>query len=266
MIVDKINAYLSGEGKPVDKAILNDVEKLSVWSFERQFGERQEQKATLRLSSIGRCLRQQAYRALGVEENGKEIDARAKMVFAMGDLTEIVVVGLIKAVGIIVDSVGHDQATVDIDGIVGHPDGIVTISGNSYLLEVKSMSSFSFKDFEQGILDEGYRYQINAYMSALSLSKAIVIALNKDAGVLSEMIVSRDDLIVADIKNRIKTLKAVTKDTLPERPYQPDDKGRLPWNCLFCSHHQTCWPDAQKILVSGRYKLALQPTKGETTK
>jgi len=263
VIVNLINEYLGGQGKTIDEAILADVGNLSKWAFGRQFGERQESKATLRLSSIGKCLRQQAYRALGFEENGKEIDSRAKMVFAMGDLTEIVVVGLIKAVGIIVDSVGHDQATVDIDGIVGHPDGIVTISGNSYLLEVKSMSSFSFKDFEQGVLDEGYRYQINAYMSALSLSKAIVIALNKDAGVLSEMLVSRDEVIVTDIQNRIKTLKAVTVDTLPERPYGPNEKGHLPWQCLYCGHHQTCWPSAQKILVSGRYKLAIQPEKSK---
>ena len=263
MLIDKINAYLSGEGKTIDEAILTDVGNLSKWAFGRQFGERQERKNTLRLSSIGKCLRQQAYTLLGFEENGKEIDARARMVFAMGDLTELVVVGLIKTVGIKLEFVGMYQATVYIEGIEGHPDGIVAIDGSKYLLEVKSMSSFSFKAFEQGELDSGYKYQINAYMEALGLKKAIVVALNKDAGVLGEMVVSLDPAIVEDIKNRIITLKDASIDKLPERPYAPNEKGWLPFNCLYCAFHRVCMPNAQKILVSGKYKLALQP-KGDT--
>lgn len=266
MIVDKINAYLSGQGKTIDEAILLEVGELAKWAFGRQFGERQDRSNDLRLSAIGRCPRQNAYKLLGFEENGKEIDARARMVFLMGDLTELAVVGLCKSVGINVTATGADQKDVEIDGVKGHPDGIVTMEGNTYLLEVKSMSSFSFKDFEEGKLDDGYRYQINAYMFALGLSKAIVIALNKDAGVLGEMIVSRDDVIVTDIKQRIKDIRSATKEDLPYRPYQPNEKGWLPWNCGYCNFAFTCWPDAQKILVSGRYKLAIQPTnkKGDT--
>lgn len=266
MIVDKINAYLSGQGKTIDEAILSEVGELAKWAFSRQFGERQERNGDLRLSSIGRCPRQQAYKLLGFEENGKEIDARSRMVFLQGDFVELAVVGLIKAVGIKVEGTGANQKDVEIDGVRGHPDGIVTIEGNAYLLEVKSMSSFSFKDFEAGVLDDGYRYQVNAYLEALGLSKAIVIALNKDAGVLSEMVVSRDDIIVTDIKQRIKDIRSATKEDLPYKPYAPNEKGWLPWQCLYCGFHGTCWPDAQKILVSGRYKLAIQPTKEEIKK
>ncbi len=255
MIVDRINTYLAAEGKPIDEAILADVANLSRWSFAKQFGEREDRPGTLRLSAIGKCIRQQAYKVLQFPENGKEIDPRARMVFAMGDLTEIVVVALAKAAGCDIRVTGDKQSTVQIDGIEGHPDGILFESDKSYLLEVKSMSSFSFKDFERGVIDDGYRYQCNAYMHALNLTQCVIVALNKDAGVLAEQVINLDPAIVVDIKKRIVTLKAVTADTLPRRPYEPNALGFYPWQCLYCAYWVTCHPTAEKVLVSNRYKL-----------
>ncbi len=255
MIINRINEYLAAEGQAIDEAILADVANLSRWSFAKQFGEREDRPGTLRLSAIGKCIRQQAYKILQFPENGKEIDPRARMVFAMGDLTELVVVALAKAAGCEIKSTGAAQLIVSIEGVEGHPDGILRDSGTDYLLEVKSMSSFSFKDFERGVIDEGYRYQCNAYMEALGLDKCVIIALNKDAGVLAEQVISKDIAIVDQIRNRIHTLKSITPEALPPRPYQPDAKGFYPWQCLYCAYWVTCHPTAEKVLVSNRYKL-----------
>ena len=252
MIVEKINAYLNSTGQTIPEAILNEVGELAKWSFQRQFGEREETEAKLRLSSVGRCVRQQSYKLLGFEENGKSIDARARMVFFTGDIAEIAIVQLAKAAGANITFSGKDQKTVSLEGIEGHPDGVV--DGDT-LLEVKSMSSFSFKDFERGVLDEGYRYQINAYAEALGLSKAIVVALNKDAGVLAEMAVTKDPAIVNDIKLRIKIIQKATKDKLPPRPFAPNDKGFLPWQCNYCFAYKHCWPSAERVVVKNAYKL-----------
>jgi|SRR6185436_5090662 len=259
MIVEKIHQYLAGEGKSIEQSILDDIARMSSGSFSRQFGAREERGRSLRLSSIGRCPRQSAYSILGFPENGKSIDARARMVFAMGDLTELVVVGLAKAAGCVIESTGDKQSTVQINGVPGHPDGILIDSGKRYLLEVKSMSSFSFKDFERGVLDEGYRYQCNAYMTALDLNECVIVALNKDAGVLSEMTISKDPAIVRDIKFRINLIQNATKENLPVRPFAPDPKGFYPWPCLYCPFHQTCLPNAEKVVVSNRYKLKEKP-------
>lgn len=255
MIVDKINAYLSSDGKAIDESLLVEVAGLTRWSFIRQFGEREEKQGTLRLSSIGKCMRQQGYKLLNVEENGKQIDARAKMVFFMGDLTELAIVALSKAAGCDIFATGDQQSQIEIDGVVGHPDGLVRDSGKTWLLEIKSMSSFSFKDFERGVIDEGYRYQCNAYMSALGLDKCVIVALNKDAGVLAEQVISLNQEIVTDIRERIALIRSSTIETLPARPYKADDKGFLPWQCLYCPFWGTCWPHAEKVLVSHKYKL-----------
>ena len=253
MLVDKINAYLSTTGKALDQALLEETGKLAAYAFERQFGVREERKTPAPyFSSIGKCIRKQAYTLLGFEAKGKEIDSRSKMVFFMGDVTELAIVQLCKVVDASVTGTGFDQESSELWGMRGRPDGVVN---GTHVLEVKSMSSFSFRDFEKGQLDEGYRYQCNAAMESLKLDKTVIVALNKDAGVLAEMTIEKDPTIVEDIFYRLDTLKKATKENLPPRPYEPDAKGLLPWQCLYCEHWGTCWPGAEKVLVSGKYKL-----------
>jgi hypothetical protein len=264
MIVDKVNACLNAEGQTINEALIKEVGDMASYAFMRQFGEREDKPKTIRLSSIGRCLRQQAYNLLGFEQTGKQIDARAKMVFFMGDLTELAVVALAKAAGCQITACGKEQKTVEIDGVLGHPDGLID---NKTLLEIKSMSSYSFDEFQQSKIDEGYRYQCNAYMEALTLDETCIVGLNKDAGVLHEIIIHKDPDIVKDIRARITTLKAVSETTLPERPYAPNEDGFYPWQCRYCGFYKTCLPTAQLVLKRNAYKLYEPKTtpKGETT-
>ena len=253
MLVDKINAYLSTTGKNLDQALLDETGKLAAYAFQRQFGIREERKTPAPyFSSIGKCIKKQAYTLLGFEPNGKEIDSRSKMVFFMGDIVELAVVQLCKVVDASVTGTGFEQESSELWGMRGRPDGV---ANGTHVLEVKSMSSFSFKEFEKGQLDEGYRYQCNAAMESLKLSKTVIVALNKDAGVLAEMVIEKDPDIVEDIRHRLSVLGNATKEMLPDRPYGPDAKGILPWQCLYCEHWGTCWPGAEKVLVSGKYKL-----------
>lgn len=255
MIVDRINAYLAGEGKTVDEAILADVAALARYAFERQFGLREEKKRGVWFSSLGRCLRQQAYDALGIPQNGKTIDSRAKMVFFQGDMVELAVVKLAQLAGCNITECGADQQRVEWEGSSGRPDGIYH-NGSDYLLEVKSMSSFRFSDFEKGVIDEGYLFQVNAGLEAKGLEKALILGLNKDAGVLAEKLVTKDPAMVAELRRRIETLKNVKSlEDLPPRPYAPNDKHFYPWNCLYCAHWKTCLPDAEQVLVGRAYKL-----------
>lgn len=257
MIVDRINSYLSTAGVDINEAILEEVANLCKDSFAKQFGKRVERTEPKKpyASSIGKCIRQQAYEVLGFKDEGRELDSRAKMVFFQGDLAEIAMIQLAKVAGCNILDSGKSQVRVELNGIVGRPDGILDEPPGRVLVEAKSMSSFRFRDFERGILDDGYRYQINWYLEALGLNACVVVALNKDAGVVAEKIVNKNPEIVADIKSRIAVLQSVTKETLPARPYKPNEKGFYPWNCCYCSHWKTCLPNAQRVLVQKSYKL-----------
>ena len=252
MLIDRIESYLNGVGKDIDQALLDEVGSLSLRAFKRQFGVRPASSPTLRLSSIGRCPRQQSYTILGFSQNGKEIDARAKMVFFQGDLVELAIIGLLKVVGCDVSSA---QETIHFEGVEGHPDGIYNDLSGRYLLEVKSMSSYSFSDFQKGVIDDGYRWQINSYLKALGLNKCVMIGLNKDAGVLHEIIIEKDEQIIKRIKETIQVIKKATKENLPPRPYGPDAKGFYPWQCLYCQFRGECLPNASLVLEKNKYRL-----------
>jgi hypothetical protein len=267
LVVDKINLYLSTDGKDIDQAILDESAKLCASTLQRQFGVKKESERSLRLSAIGKCVRQQAYNILNYEYKGKEVDSRSKMVFFQGDMAELAIVQLAKIAGCDIKSCGTDQGLIFLDGTPGHPDGILGHEMRNYLLEIKSMSSYSFSDFQKGILDEGYIWQINSYLEATGLLWCVVVALNKDSGVLAERVIEKDMDIVKKIKARISLLNGLNSNDLPERPHSANDKGILPWQCLYCPFWGICWPDAERVLMGKAYKLKInvknEKVKGE---
>lgn len=179
MIVDKINAYLSQEKKTLDEGIAYAVGLQSNWVFKRQFmtDEKETRSGDVWLSGVGKCPRQLAYQFHGVPKSGKELDGRSKMVFWQGDLAELMIVYLARLAGVKVVGVGNEQLRLvrrfkkkakekgkedEIFEAVGKPDGIVFSDDPYYengqivevprsvLLEVKSMSSYKFREFSGG--------------------------------------------------------------------------------------------------------------------
>lgn len=264
MIADKIHEYLSDTNQTLDGHLSHDIERLAGFAFRRQFMTppgSPERTKELSLSAAGKCPRQLAYARHGYEVNGKEIDGRGRIIFFQGDLVELTVMSLARLAGCPVVGTGLNQITVslDIEGntILGHPDGFYIGSDMTRLVECKSMNSFAFERFEAGNIDDSYNAQINAYLEATNLDECIMVAMNKDNGVLKELIVYRDPMVINNIKQNIKTVLTSTKEKLPPPPseYNPDSKGFYPWNCLYCQFWGHCRTGAQRVLVGKSYKL-----------
>ena len=117
----------------------------------------------------------------------------------MGYLVEAMLMSLAKLAGCKVMATGFNQLVVDFKlgetTIKGHPDGILVDAG-FYLIECKSMSSYSFTRFQANDIDESYRVQINVYLESLGLEKCVLVGMNKDSGVLDEKIILKDDKII----------------------------------------------------------------------
>ena len=260
MLVDKINKYLNSKELTINEYIKYEIEKLAGYTFQRQFMEDNESKSgVLRLSQSGKCARQLAYKYHGFEPKGKEIDGRAKIIFWMGDLVEMIVTELARLAGVPLLATGFRQLTVKfpIDEIVitGHPDGIIMDNGELILLEVKSMSDYGFRNFEKGIINEGYIAQTNSYMDVLKIKKCLFVAINKNNGVMEEKLTKYNPKIVKETIKSFRDVINSTKEDLPPRKHNPDKKGKLPWQCLYCSYWGYCRPKAKKVLSGKSYKL-----------
>ncbi len=261
MIIDKIYDYLKIVDKTVDEATCDDVSKLSGYTFKRQFMTK-DSEPKLRMSSAGKCIRQLCYIYHKYPQNGKTIDSRARLVFWAGDLTETTIISLAKLAGCVLTSVGLNQLnlSMDISGvkIEGHPDGMVLHNGELCLLEVKSMSSFAFKRFENGDIDDSYIMQINLYMGQLGLKKCIFVAQNKDSGILGETLIHFDDAVYSIGLERLCSIIDSDKNKLQPRPYRPDAKGFYDWRCAYCPYFNTCLVEpglAERVVVRNSYKL-----------
>ena len=147
----------------------------------------------LRLSSAGKCKRALAYDYHHYVRNGFEGDASAPLVFAIGDIVEMIVVVALReatvGTGIKTYYTGLNQKTVSLSvpldhertaRVAGHPDGIMKVPAYrkdldeyvlvNVVLEVKSMSDYAFKKFRTSGLDkeDQYNYQAQAYQMSLN--------------------------------------------------------------------------------------------------
>ena len=270
MIINAINFFLEKENKSLEDGfkylLKQEFSQLSEFSFDRQFlTDREESDGKLRFSSAGKCVRALAYGYHKTEKNGKEIDSRGVRTFFMGDMTETMIVLLAKAAGVPIFGYGIQQPKLSwIIGdkeIQGRPDGFVINEGRILTLEVKSMNTLAFTRFEKGEIDDSYIYQMNANMKASGAQACLYVAFNKDNSVLGERIVVRDEKVIKQIKKNIFYVINSTPSTLPNRPFEPNELGFLPWNCLYCPFWGTCWPNAEKKLVGRAYKLRIDLEK-----
>jgi len=269
MIVDKINRLLTNGEYINNPHLKGTVAALAGWGFERQFMENGERKAGIYMSSLGKCARQQAYKFHDFPLAGREVNSRAKLLFFQGDVVELTLTQLAFLAGCKVSAIGFQQLTISMDfkykagldeeiyTVYGHPDGLyLHEDGETYLLEVKSMSSFSFKDFENGTVSEDYLAQMNIYMMALGLNKAIMVAMNKDNAVIGEQIFERDPDLVELCLNNAHSVLNSTKEALPDPKYTFDPKTRFyPWQCAYCGYWKHCKPNAEYVVARNPNKL-----------
>lgn len=264
MIVEKINDFLTNEKKSLTEGfkflLKQEYSQLSGFSFDRQFlQDREASSGELRFSSAGKCVRSLAYNYHKFEPNGKEIDSRGSRTFFIGDMTETMIVLLAKASGVNIFGYGLQQPKsswkIGDKEISGHPDGFITNNGRILSVEIKSMNTMAFDRFESGDVDEAHLMQINANMMAVGTRECVYVAFNKDNSVLSERVIPFSEELARKVYTNFETVINSTVDDLPDRPYSPNEKGILPWQCAFCQHWGTCWPNAKEVLVGRSYKL-----------
>lgn len=214
--------------------------------------DREDRPFEYRASTAGSCIRSLCYQKLGIK--GEPIGDRGLLTFKHGELVEQTL--LSYAVGIY-----DNQREVSItDGditISGHIDGLfdwVHENGKeTIVIDFKSINTRGFSKAQKGIVDYKYIVQMNLYMHALGLNKALLIYFNKDTSHLHEQIVYYDVNIVKHTIDKIHKVKECTKDSIPIGEYHIDSKDNG-WICSYCSYTSLCYPDRKVVIEKGKPK------------
>lgn len=245
-LVEDIHELLNGKLITDDEVIERFGREVGDLLQKRLSSAKEERLPTLRMSNIGRPLRQLWYELKGYPQ--APLTGQTRFKFLYGDIIEALTLSLAEAAG---HKVERQQEEIEVDGIKGHIDAVI----DGEVVDVKSCSSYSFKKFETGTLffDDpfGYIGQLSGYASALKLP-ARFIAVDKVVGNICTLPLGE---VYYDVQGRIHQARdAVSRDEPPERCYEPqpvsktDKSGNLVLGlgCSYCGWKESCWSSANQ--------------------
>ena len=246
-IYDKLSVLSDGESLNIDDKTIDAFgesmkEVLSQWANPRP-----RDSGTLRMSNIGKPMRQLWYDMRSESKTTERIKPSVFIKFLYGHLLEEVLLMLIKIAG---HEVTDEQKEVSVSGIKGHMDCVI----DGEVVDIKTASGFAFKKFYNKTLAEddmfGYLPQLAGYEAAMGTNKGGFLAMNKESGELA--LYRPDSFDKPDIKKKIKTVKKLIKiDTPPELCYNPIPDGaagnmQIARGCTWCRHKFECHSDANE--------------------
>lgn len=245
-LVDDIDDLFEKGHKPVPeavKALGQEIAELVSKSLGRPLEE--PRAKSLRMSNLGKPDRQLWYE-IKSDHPPEELLGSTLRKFLMGDIWESTLLFLAQEAG---HSVENKQQEVEVNGVIGHTDA--TIDG--VVVDVKSASSYAFKKFKYGTLEEddpfGYYDQLGGYCHALDKSGAW-LAVDKQTANLAVLEVPLEELKALDTPGRIDHMRSVLdSEEPPERCYEPVEDGKsgnliLSTGCSYCPFKFDCWKDS----------------------
>lgn len=219
---------------------------------EKIIEQREDRPFSFRASSAGSCIRALCYQKFGIK--GEPLSDRFLLTFKHGELVEQTllsyVVGVYDTQREVSITDGDLTITGHIDGLYDweHENGKETV-----LVDFKSINTRGFSRAEKGHIDNKYIIQMNLYMHALNLKKALLVYFNKDTSHLCEQIVHYDEKVVRATIARMHRVKDATPDNIPLGEYHIDSKENG-WICSYCPYTMMCYPGRTVVIEKGKPK------------
>ena len=244
-IYDKLSVLGDGESLDVSEEVLDEFGNSMKEALRHWANPTPRDTETLRMSNIGKPLRQLWYDLKSDGEETQPLEPHLFIRFLYGHILEEVMLFLVKLAG---HKVTDEQKEVKVSGVHGHMD--CKIDGE--VIDIKTASSFAFRKFKNGTLAEddpfGYLAQLSAYETAEKTKAGGFLVLNKESG---EITLHRPSFIdKPHARNKIREVKkAIKLDNPPELCYNPVPEGKagnmkLPRGCTYCRHKNECHKDA----------------------
>ena len=244
-IYDKLSVLGDGESLDVNEEVLDEFGNSMKEALRHWANPTPRDTETLRMSNIGKPLRQLWYDLKSEGEETQPLEPHLFIRFLYGHILEEVMLFLVKLAG---HKVTDEQKEVKVSGVHGHMD--CKIDGE--VIDIKTASSFAFRKFKNGTLAEddpfGYLAQLSAYETAEKTKAGGFLVLNKESG---EITLHRPSFIdKPHARNKIREVKkAIKLDSPPELCYNPVPEGKagnmkLPRGCTYCRHKNECHKDA----------------------
>ncbi|MCS7134452.1 MAG: CRISPR-associated protein Cas4 [Candidatus Pacearchaeota archaeon] len=187
-----------------------------------------KEKNVFYVSDAGKCPRAVWFSLKGYPK--KELDARTLRVLEHGDYTHMRIIGALFSLGL-VNAVEVEIPNNDL--VHGRADAIISIKGEPYVVEIKSVNSAKFKKEKP---DPAHVKQLQLYLYFFKMKKGILIYENKDTQELKEFVLDYDEETVREVFSEFNKLKELLeKNVIPDIPKELED-----WRCDYCPYIEEC--------------------------
>lgn len=193
--------------------------------------KRGKERTQFYISEAGKCPRNIFFRFK--QAPSREIEAEKLRLFEYGNYIHQLILRPLFSLRLI-------RATeVDISPqeiITGRADAIISIDGEPYILDIKSISGrMNLEKMEEPKLED--RYQIQLYLHHFGIKKGILLYLNKDTHQLKEFSVDYNQELVKKLLGEFEKLKSkIESNIIPQRLSDFPEN----WQCQYCEFKEIC--------------------------
>ena len=182
------------------------------------------------ITDAGKCSRQVFFKFKNAPR--EKLDARLLRIFEHGEYLHRNLINILIRLGKVVAA----EISIPPQEIVsGRADAILSLDGELYVLDIKSMNSMVFRALKEPKQENIYQLQL--YLHYFNIKKGILLYVDKDQQELKEFIIGGDEKLVKTLLDNFKNLKQkIDIDVLPvvlsDYPFN--------WQCSYCPFRQIC--------------------------
>lgn len=246
-------------GKNMSSQTMTYVAGSIVEALDRQFNseDRKERDFTVRMSNIGK-----AYCQLWYDKNKPKaampIHPAFKIQMVIGDVTEAVFKGIMKAAG--VEFEDHEKVTLSLPSGDVHGESDMSIDGT--LDDIKSASPWAYRNkwtTGKGVKEDdpfGYVGQLVGYAKAAVKKIGGWWVFEKSTGhfkyVPSDITDDEADAVISELDAKVVELEGNKFrrcfEDIPETfRKKPTGNRKLGVTCSWCEYRYDCWPGLKEI-------------------
>jgi len=191
---------------------------------------KERERTRFYITDAGKCPRAVFFKFKNAPK--EEMEARILRMFDHGDYIHRLILNTLFSLGIVRSS----EINIPPQRVIsGRADAILSWEDELYVLDIKSMNSFLFKNLVQPKQENVFQLQL--YLHFFGIKKGILLYVNKDTQELKEFIVLYDRVLSAKLLKDLESLKTkIDSNTIPKRLLDyPKNK-----ECQFCQFREIC--------------------------
>jgi len=200
------------------------------------------------ITDAGKCQRAVFFKFKNVA--AEKTDPRLLRIFEHGELLHRNIFNILYRLKI---GVTTEVKIPEQELISGRADAILSIGGENYVLDIKSINSMLFRKLMAP--KEENLCQIQLYLHYFKIKKGILLYIDKDQQEIKEFIVQYDGPLVEQLLLGFAQLnKKIETNTLPVALFDYPTN----WQCGYCQYRQICDMASKQEMPWNEFKNRIQ--------